>query len=454
MYVTWNDLDKMRERPGFNIPSREKLLELFFPPKEEAIASTTENVAKNPLWDARAESRYESTTVDPFNEPLELLERWDGDKYMVALQKKLVICNATNPYGEIPFLSVGWWDVAEAFWSLGLAKTIGAEQRLQAGITNLWLDNAAMALNGIYVRVRGKSIPTQNIRMAPGRIVEVDNKDDFAPLQRVPAVPEAQVHLAMSQARAEQVSGANEIGTQGIAGPSGHSNIARSAAGANLLAAGGSNKSADFVEKITNQVFLPFLYKAHELNRSLLPVTTMRYILGDELQHEFMKENGDVMMELLNSKVKFTILAGAKMQARRNMAQALPIMIQFLTNEQTTQQLAIAGFRVDVAEIMRMMFEVSDWKNFNDVVVPMTPEDQQRHQQMNPAAQAVAKQQQQMQAQSQMLDQKKNNQLEIVDAENIARAGREVLRHALETSSTPEEILGTPGGEGFGANAG
>lgn len=453
MYVTWNDLDKLRDRPGFNIPSREELLQLFFPPKEEAIPATSENVAKNPLWDARADARYETSTVDPFNEPLEMLERWDGEKYSVALQKKLVICNTANPYGEIPFLSVGWWDVAEAFWSMGLAKTIGSEQRLQAGITNMWLDQGAMNLNGIYVRVRGKSIPTQNIRMAPGRIVEVDNKDDFAPLQRIPAVPEAQIYLAMSQARAEQVSGANDISSQGIAGSSGHSNLARTATGAGALMAGGSSKTNDFVEKLSNQVLIPFLYAAHEMNRTLLPISTMKYILGDELEHEFMDEKGDTTLELLNAKVKFSVLAASKMQARKNMAQALPILVQFLTNEQTTNQLAIAGYRVDVVEIMRMFFEVSDWKNFNDVVVKMSPEDQQRAAANNPQAQAAAKQQQMLAAQSQMLDQKKNNSLEIVDAENIARAGREVLRHTLESASTPEAVTGEPGGTGFGASA-
>ncbi len=453
MYPTINDLNKLRSRPGFDIPSEGELLRLFFPPKEEPVPSTSENTAKNPLWDARADNRYESTTVDPFNQPLEMLERWDGEKYIVVLQRKLVLCNAPNPYGVIPFLSVGWWDVAEAFWSMGLAKTIGAEQRLQAGITNMWLDQAAMNLNGIYVRVRGKSIPTQNIRMAPGRIVEVDNKDDFKPLDRIPAVPEAQIHLAMSQARAEQVSGANEIGTQGIAGSSGHSNLARTAAGANALSAGASNKSGDFVEKLTNQVILPFLYSAHEMNRQLLPVTTMTHILGTELEHAFMKQTGDLTLELLNAKVKFSVLAASKMQARRNMAQALPILVQFLTNQQTTEQLAVAGYRVDVVEVMRMFFEVSDWKNFNDVVVPMSPEDQQRHAAMNPGAQKAAQMQQQMQAQSQLLDQKKNNQLEIVDSENIARAGREILRHALETSATPEAITGEEGGPGFGSNS-
>jgi hypothetical protein len=451
-YLTWNQLDKLRDRPGFNIPSREELLMLFFPPKEEAKAAVSEVSIRNPLWDARAEARFEETTVDPFNQPLEVLERWDEKQYIVVLQQKLVICNDDNPYGVIPFLSLGWWDVPEAFWSMGLAKTIGSEQRLQQGVTNLWLDNAALNLNGVFVRVRGKSVPTQSIRIAPGKIVEVDNKDDFKVLDRLPPVPEASEHLSLSSQRAEQVSGANEMATQGIAGASGHSNAARSAAGISALTSGAGSRTSDFVEKLASQVIIPFLYAAHELNRVLMPLATLRYILGEELEHEYMKDSGD-LIALLNARVKFSILAASKMQARRNMSQALPILVQFLTNEQTTQQLAVAGYRVDVVEIMRMFFEVSDWKNFNDVVVKMQPDEQQRFMQMQPGPQAAARQQRMVQAQSQQIQQKHNNAMDLVDLENMDRAGREVLRHTLETAETPEAIGGEPGTLGFGSSA-
>lgn len=451
LYLTWKDLDKLRERPGFNIPSQEELLMLFFPPREEPKSAIPEISIRNPLWDARAEARFEDTTVDPFSQPLEVLERWDDDHYTVVLNQKLTICNDFNPYGVIPFLSTGWWDIPEAFWSLGFAKTIGSEQRLQQGITNLWLDQATLNLNGVYTRVRGKSVPTQSIRIAPGKIVDVDNKDDFAPLQRTAPVPEAGQQLSLSQARAESVSGANEISTQGVAGSTGHSNIARSAAGANLLASGGGMKSADFVEKLASQVIVPFLYAAHELNRALMPMASMKYILGEELQHQFIQDKRD-LIELLNARVKFSILAAAKMQARRNMSQSLPLIVQFLTNEQTVQQLAVAGYRVDVTEIMRMFFEVSDWKNFNDVVVQMTPEEEQRYQQQSPNAQRAAMQERQIQSQQQQAQQKHQNQMELVDLENMDRAGREVLRHTLETAENPEAITGTTGGPGFGAN--
>lgn len=262
-------------------------------------------------------------------------------------------------------------------------------------------------------------------------------------------MPEAAQHLAMSQARAEQVSGANEVTTQGLAGQTAHSNLGRSAAGANLIAAGAGSRPANFVEKLANQVIIPFLFRAHELNCAMLPLSTLKYILDDELQHEFLKDSKSDLVELMNARVKFSILAAAKMQARRNMAQALPIMIQFLTSNQTTQQLAIQGLKVNVAELMRMMFEVSDWKNVRDVITPMTPEDQQRWQAMQPAAQQQAK----AATAKEMQDSAFQHKQEITDQENISRAGREVLRQAIEQSATPLAVSGEAGGRGFGANA-
>jgi hypothetical protein len=446
LFLTWKELDQLRDRPGYTIPSKEKLLELFLPPKEPVEAAAAEVSVKNPLWDARAEVRYEATTIDPTEQPLEVLERWSEDKCIVVLQKKLVICNDENPYGEIPFLSVGWWDIPEAFYSMGLSKTIGAEQRLQQGLTNLYLDNASLNLNGVYVRVRGKSVPTQSIRISPGKIIDVDNKDDFSPLDRLPAVPEAAQHLSLSEARAEKVSGASEPGMQGIAGSSGHSNLARTAAGAGMLAGGSGARTSDFIEKISNGVLLPFLYHVHEMNKSLLPISTVQYILGQELEHEFSLNGGDPL-EVLNGKVKFAILAAAKLTAKKSMAQSLPIMIQFLTSEQIMQQLAIQKKKIDVNEVIHMLFEVSDWKNVKDVVVDMTDEDEKRYQQNSPAAQVQAK----AQAQSMTEQQKHELKSKEIDQENIARASREVLRHTIESAATPFETTGTPSPSGLGA---
>jgi hypothetical protein len=448
-YMTWDDIDKLRDREGYDIPSREKMLELFLPPKEPVESNPQQEGNKSPLYDARAESPWEATTVDPFQQPLEVLERWDNKTYIVVIQKKLVIYNDRNIYGRIPFLSIGWWDNPGSFWSLGLGRTIGTEQRVQTGITNLMMNIANLKLNAPLVRVRGKSVPTQSIRIGPNKMIEVDAKGDLEPLKFGDPVVEANELFSMSQARVAEVSGNNPITSQGNAGSAGHSNLARSSAGASLLGQGASNVISDCIDKLANQVIVPFLYDVQEMNKMFLPPSQLKFIMSDELQHDYMTQGGD-LIDILNARIKFTILAGSKMQARRTMSQGLPLLSQFLSNPAVMQQLAIEGKKVDINELCRMYFEASDWKNLNDVIVPMTPQDLQRQQEQSQAA----LQQSKGAVQSQLAQQKFNQQQALADQENVARAARDSLRIAWKAAVDPQILTGEPntGPVGFGGN--
>ena len=446
-YMTWDDIDKLRDREGYDIPSREKMLELFLPPKEPVESNPQQEGNKNPLYDARAESPWEATTVDPFQQPLEVLERWDNKTYIVVIQKKLVIYNDRNIYGRIPFLSIGWWDNPGSFWSMGLGRTIGTEQRVQTGITNLMMNIANLKLNAPLVRVRGKSVPTQSIRIGPNKMIEVDAKGDLEPLKFGDPVVEANELFSMSQARVSEVSGNNSITSQGQAGPSGHSNLARSSAGASLLGQGASNVISDCIDKLANQVIVPFLYDMQEMNQMFLPPSQLKYIMSDELKHDYVTQGGD-LIDILNARVKFSILAGSKMQTRRNMAQGLPQLTQFLSQAAVIEQLAIEGKKIDVNEIVRMWFEASDWKNINDVIVPMTPQDQQRMQQQS---QGGISQQKFLQQQA-LINQKAQLASAQADNDNVSRAARDVLREGFKASVAPTELQGEPNAvQGFGS---
>jgi len=445
-YMTWDDLDKLRDREGYDIPSRQKLLDLFLPPQEPVEPALNEEGGRNPLWEAKGEPRWENTTADPTQKPLEVLERWDNKTYIVVLQKKVVIYNDRNIYGKIPFLSIGWWDIPGAFWSMGLGRIIGTEQRLQSGITNLVIDKASLDLNAPLVRKRGKSIPTQNIRIGPGKIIEVDEQGDLAPLLKSAPVPEAGELLAMSQGRVDMVSG-NPVTARGDVGSSGHSNMARSSAGASGILAGSNTPISEFVDKIANQVIVPFLYDCQEMNRSMLPLSQLDYIMSDELKHEYVTTGGD-LLDILNARVKFQILAGSKMTTRRNMAQGLPLLTQNLANPAITEQLGLQQLKVDWLEITRMWFQAAEWPNLKDVIVPMTPDEQQRHQaQQQNNIQNVKFQQQQA-----LLAQKAAQAEQLADSENIARSARDVLREGFKKAVEPEELTGdvNTGPAGFG----
>ena len=448
MYMTYNDLEKLRDRPGYNIPSRQEVISWFLPPAEEAIPALDEQTGLNAVWDMRANPRWMEATDDPMQKPLEVLERWDKEKVIIVVQQKKVICNGPNPYGEIPFFSVNWWDVPGAFYGLGLARTIGSEQRLQQGIVNTWLDNTALNLAGVYTRKRGKSIPTQSIRIHPGRVFEVDEKDDLLPLTRTPSVPEAGEHLSLSAARAEQNSGAGEITSQGIAGSSGHSNLARTATGAGALTAGQGIQVGEFVEKFCTQVFLPFIYRIHLLNKRLLPSSVIENILNKELQSSYLQGENNVQ-DIRDAQCIFEVQAGAKLTDRRQMAQALPIMTQYFSQVPIVQALANEGKKVSQVAISKMIAESSGWKNYYDIVVDMTPEEKQQAQQNQPGAIAAK----QAQTQQQMLEAKLQNTQELAEQNNMARAANEVLRRSFEVAATPEAIEGQPGTSGFGSQS-
>lgn len=444
-YMTWDDLDKLRGREGYNIPSKEELLKLFFPPREPVESNVSEDGGRNPLWDARAEPRWDDTTADPFQKPLEVLERWDNKTYIVVLQKKAVIYNGQNVYRKIPFLSVGWWDTPGAFWSIGLGRTIGTEQRLQTGTTNLMLNMANLKLNAPFVRVRGKSIPTQSVRIGPNRMIEVDQKGDLEVLHFDGPVQEVGQILGGSQSRVDTVSGNSPMSGSGIAGASGHSNLARTATGAQGLLQGASNAISECVDKLSRQVIVPLLYAMQEMNRAMLPPSQLRFIMSDELQHEYLENGGDEV-DILNAKVKFKVLAGAKMQTRRLMTQALPLISQFLGNPQLIEQLALEGKKVAIDELIRLWLEMAELKDVADLIVPMTQEDFQRRQQ----ASQGGVQQQKFQQQQQLLQQKAAQQEAQADASNVALSAREVLRAAFKKAVEPEEFTGEPNTSGSG----
>jgi hypothetical protein len=441
MYMTYDDLDKLRDREGFNIPSKSELLSLFLPPLEPTETDPASEAGQLPIWDQRAAPQYTDVTADPFEKPLEVLERWDNDTYIVVLNKKLVLCSVENPYGKIPFLSCNWQNVPGGFWGMGLAQTIGVEQRLQQGLINADLNMVALMLNTPLVRVKGQSVPTQNIRIGPGRIIEVDKAGDLTPLGRYAPVPEAFQHIQLSQARAEQSSGSNSISSSGSAGNSGHSNISRSATGANLLAAGSTNLISSFIDRLANQVITPFLYEMFEMDKAMLPPSQLRYILNEELRDAYLQEGND-LVDILNAKLKFTIAAGSKLNEKRNMAQAWPSMIQFLNSPETTQQLAVSGLKVDIQEVVETTFYISGFKNEKDIIVPMTPEDVQRQQALQQGAQ-TGKIQAQAQTQAALQQQKFEQQQQLQDEGNIARAARDVLREQYKAQVEGKPVPGT-----------
>jgi hypothetical protein len=167
----------------------------------------------------------------------------------------------------------------------------------------------------------------------------------------------------------------------------------------------------------------------------------LRYILNDELAQAY---EGD-HLDILNAKVTFDILAAARMAAKRNMAQSLPMLTQMLVTDPMHTMLQAQGKKLNVVELVKMWFDVSGWKNYANVILDMTPEDEQRAAMQNPAVQQIGVQKQKQAGET-------DSKLQVVDAENSARAYRELQRQVIEKAGESEAVNGSPGDQGFGSN--
>jgi hypothetical protein len=443
MKLNAEELEDLRNYEGYEIPPKEELHDLLFPPEEKAPVGLLEAQRIAPNFTHQAASRDQKNTVDPTfdDSKFELLERWDKNKVITVLNRKLVIRNERNPFGRLPFESVTWYDVPNSFYGLGIGVTHAFEQLIQKGLTEAHLDEVFFNLNLPILIQQGKNVPVQNIRMALGKFLKVEDVNAIKPMDRIQAVPEAFAEVQMSEARAESVSGANELITQGNMPAQGRTSITRTATGSNLLAAGSGARLEAFVERIGDQVFEPTLDAFHEMNRRLLPLERLRYILNDELAQAY---EGD-HLDILNAKVTFDILAAARMAAKRNMAQSLPMLTQMLVTDPMHTMLQAQGKKLNVVELVKMWFDVSGWKNYANVILDMTPEDEQRAAMQNPAVQQIGVQKQKQAGET-------DSKLQVVDAENSARAYRELQRQVIEKAGESEAVNGSPGDQGFGSN--
>ena len=442
-YQSFKDLDALRGQEGYDIPSEAQLKAIFDPKSGEVAVTpgTNEQIGALTGNVHHAMPRNLDSTLDPTEQGLEVLERWDNDKVITVLQRKWVIRNEPNPFGVIPFYSSNWWDIPDAFWGMGIGRIIGQDQRAEMGLTNAALDILALAVNPQYARSKGANIPTQQIRARLGGIIDVEgNPKEALTLVDTPKVPaEVWAAIQVSESQAESATGANDNLVQGSASAP-KTSMGRTATGAGNMMSAVAGRLQDPVENFIFNVYEPWIVQMDELNNERLPMSALREVLGDELGPEYKLDEHN----FLNARIKFEVLAGSHLVAKKTMAQALPLLVQLFSAPQMLQQLNQTGWTVDLKELMRMMMEVSEWKNQHDIIRKLTPEEKQAQAANNPAQQQIA-------AKAGLEDQKFQHTQAIVDQENLARAAREVMRQTIEKSESPEAVTGEAGGTGFGS---
>ena len=393
-----------------------------------------------------SEEENVDTSPDLLMRKLEVIEYWSKRRKIVVIQKKHKFYSGQNNFGVIPYLSANWWNRPKAFYGMGLGLIVGQNQRVDQGTINAILKMLSFGVNPLYLRKRDSNTPTQMIRTGIGRILTVDTDADKAyHLMETPKVPpDVWSALAESEKATESSSGADAQLVQGSsAGP--RSSMGRTAGGAAQLGQASATRLDGPLDNFIEQVFKPFLYYLDMLVFTYFSDAEIFAILGEEMGKDFEVS----LQEFHDAKIEYEVLAGASLAAKRTMSQSMTLITQIMQNPVIQQSLnEINEEYIDFKEILKMWLESSEWKNFNDIVKPMTAEMKQKQAAKSQAAQQQSK----LATQSAISQQNFQQKQQLQNQAAQERIQKDLIVGAALNSSKQEAEEGTPSltGEGGG----
>jgi hypothetical protein len=435
-YLTYDDLTQLRLNPDYDIPSDEVLRAIFRPDSAEqtkSVDSTDEALKANSSVHHAAREDFDYSE-DPLLKPMEILEWWSKDTCRVVLQQKCVIRNKPHKMPEKPFLAANYWDIEDAGYGMGVGRIAGADQRVEQGMLNAILDILAFAVQPEYAIARGANVPTQEQRRRLGGIRMVDGVDATRAIALIPqpsVPPDAWRAIQAVIGSSEGATGADQASVQGSL-PGRGSSVGRSGTGAAMLQAASAGRLQSPVERFVDGVLIPFLKFVRQMVRERMPIAEIRSILGERAE-DLIVDFGDFM----EADVRFETLAGTKLAARARQSQALPFLLEIFGNQALVQQLSEIGYKVNVMELVKMVLDMSEWKNQRDLVIPLTPQERQAQAQNSPAlvkAQAdAALQNQKHQGDMELEDKKISGR---IAAKSVGEANKHLIESPLQRAGS------------------
>ncbi len=414
----------------------------FFPPAETENTQVISGAQGNIVHHAQAPT---DLTANPLNRKLEILEYLNQKTYHVVtvLNEKRVIRRG-DVAGKMGYLSANFWNRRKAWLGLGIGVVAGQDQRVEQGSLNAALKVLSMNLNTGYAMEQTGGQPTGMIRTGLGKIWTVNDLTKMPKLiDTVKVDPAIWAVLQESRQQSESTTGADQMMVQGSSmGP--RSSITRTRGGANLMASASATRNEGPMDRLIEQVIVPFFYILDEIIYRFIPDKEILQIVGDELGMEA-AQNLD-LQKYHDGACSFDVLAGAKLAAKQTMTQSLVILGEYVLNPQLQEFLAdVHGVYLDQLEFMKMVLTASEWgEGVADTLIrKLTPAMKQRLAQKNapdPKMQAqAARDQQKYAADSQLEDQKTQN-----------RIVRDITVDSFRQAGEAEAVTGEPGGEGFG----
>ncbi len=411
LFVTANQLDDLREDPTYkNVPTREELA-VILASRNSGTTDSMAGLKSSTYRELQAEPAVQPTSADPLQAPLEILEYHTDDRVIAVLNRLIVIRNEPNEFDRKTQVSCAFIDVLGSAWGFGIAKLLSGEQRFQTGVRNAWVDSLALSLNPMFQLLKGIGSGTQQISASPGRVIT--ESGELKPLITGSVTNEAVNAIGDSDQRAHRLVAAN-------GGSSMPSQAMRTAEGIASFTGDVIQRLQYFLEIFIDMVFIPVLEAFLEMCCDRLTPDQINQILIDAEGKAF---EGDIL-DVFNAQCGVEVLGGTKLTARQAAAQLVPMIISLLSNSAVQDSLVVQNRKFDYAELIEETLNLMGW-DLNSLFVEMTPEDQQRAQQMNPAAIKG-----QMDQQLEQI--KQQNALQQIDAKATAQAGVAVIRQGVK----------------------
>jgi len=245
-HLTVEQLDALRDTPGFKLPSLDVLKQYSNERPFDAgdrtkqISEITRGVRFRPGWDDRADL--------PSDRSVEVRIYYSKTRIIWVLNRQWVAYNQGNPYGFYPICTSPCFIIPGRYYAMGYADVLDGIQKFMQGITNSRLDELALASNPPRTRKRGPILTPSQSRWRPGLIMEFDNPQTDMVIHPVQQVTQASwQEMAFLEQQAEKRTGVNSLVTQGT--PL-RSNASRTTAGINAQMEAPTSRIQKIVETI------------------------------------------------------------------------------------------------------------------------------------------------------------------------------------------------------------
>jgi hypothetical protein len=419
--LTIDEVASYRGQDGFRIPSDEDLNHLAKnrPVTQGDYTKAMGEANRQMWWQPQLDS-----SIDPAAKRIEVLRYMTRDRDVWLFDRSYVAYNQPNAYGFIPYYDFFYVDVLDRFYGLAITDVVEGEQRLQGSIINARIDELALSLNKPMIKRRGLSIPPSQLKSRPGQVIEADNPREDIVIGTVNNITqEAYVEVQASDTRVQKITGGSDLAILGT--PSGGGNSAnRTATGVGAQVQATGSRTQYQVENNEDTAIEAILADWHTLNQRFLDPQQIIDAIGQEGQAIQIDP-----LTIMNARVKFSMRASAKMQARTGLLQTWPLIMQSLTNPGFIQQLAAMGKSINWIELQNMLMDATGYRNKEGLFKDLTEEEKAA---MN---QTPANDQIRMDMQKERLAAQKD----MAEDKQLGDMAREVIKGSLQHKATVAE---------------